>query len=419
MNNERVLYLVFLFVLYSFLGWCITSFYSTLKHRKFSNKGILNGPFIITCGFSSILLYITFFNEDNLLLIYFGSVLYISFMQLLGGKLLEEIGRRRWWDYSHKKFNLEGYICLEHSLLFGFIGILLMKILNPVALKLFYSIRPNTLRFALIFIIGVMIIDLLLSVYALRAIRSGKIKNLDDKNWLTKEIYTRISEAYPNVKEKKRVLDKDHFGIYKFFLILIISGVLGCFIEMIYCRIVAGYFMSRSSLLYGEISLVWGLCIALFSSFLHMNRNKSSLFLFVYGMIIGTAFEYLAASCIEFVYNVSFWDYSQFPLNIHGRVCLLFSFYWGVMGLLYIKFVYPTLNNLIDKIPEKPGKIVTVSLTALLLIDTIISIAAGMRYKERRELDNNPSNRIEELCDKFYTDEYMQNRFKTLKPGEK
>lgn len=419
MSNERVLYLVFLFVLYSFLGWCITSFYSTLKNHKFSNKGILSGPFIITCGFSSILLYITFYGEENLFLIYIGSVLYISFMQLLGGKLLEELGRRRWWDYSNKKYNLEGYICLEHSLLFGFVGILLMKVLNPLAMKLFYSVRPNTLRFGLIFIIGVMVLDLLLSIWALREIRSGKLKKLEEKNWLAKDIYIRICEAYPNVKEKKRVLDKDHFGIYKFLLILIISGTLGCFIEMIYCRFSLGYFMSRSSLLYGEISLVWGICIALFSSFLHMNRNKSTLFLFIYGMVIGTAFEYLAASCIIFVYNVSFWDYSAFPLNIHGRVCLLFAFYWGLMGLLYIKFVYPPLNNLIDKIPEKLGKTITVILTVLLAFDTIISIAAGMRYKERREYENSPSNRIEEICDKYYPDDYMQNRFKTLEPQEK
>ena len=416
MNNERVLYLVFLFVLYSFLGWVITSFYSTLKHHKFSNKGILSGPFIITCGFSSILLYITFYGEENWLLIYIGSVLYISFMQLLGGKLLEEIGRRRWWDYSSKKFNLEGYICLKHSLLFGFVGIFLIKFLNPLVLKLFYSIRPNTLRFGLIFILGVMALDLILSIWALREIRNGNLKKLEDKNWLAKEIYVRISQAYPNVQEKKRVLDKDHFGIYKFLLILIISGVLGCLIEMVYCKIAIGEWMSRSSLLYGEISLVWGLCIALFSSFLHMNRNKSSIFLFVYGMVIGTAFEYLAASCIHFVYNVSFWDYSAYPLNIHGRVCLLFAFYWGVMGLLYIKFVYPPLNNLIDKIPEKPGKIITVVLTVLLVFDTLISIAAGMRYKERREIGNPPSSRIKEICDRYYPDEYMQKRFKTLKP---
>ena len=136
-------------------------------------------------------------------------------------------------------------------------------------------------------------------------------------------------------------------------------------------------------------------------------------------MVIGTAFEYLAASCIIFVYNVSFWDYSAFPLNIHGRVCLLFSFYWGLMGLLYIKFVYPPLNNLIDKIPEKLGKTITVVLTVLLAFDTVISIAAGMRYKERREYENSPSNRIEEICDKYYPDDYMQNRFKTLEPQEK
>ena len=418
MNNERVLYLLFLFVVYSFLGWCITSFYSTMKHHKFSNKGILNGPFIITCGFSSVLLYVIFYGEENWFFIYLGSVLYISFMQLLGGKLLEELGRRRWWDYSNKRFNLEGYICLEHSLLFGFLGILILKILDPVVLKLFHSIRPNTLRFGLIFIVGAMVLDLLLSIWALREIRTGKLKKLEEKNWLARDIYTRISEAYPNVKEKKRVLDKDHFGIYKFLLILIISGVLGCLIEMVYCRLSLGTWMSRSSLLYGEISLVWGLCIALFSSFLHMNRNKSNLFLFIYGMVIGSAFEYFAASGIIFVYNVSFWDYSHFPLNINGRVCLLFAFYWGIMGLLYIKFVYPYLNDFIDKIPERLGKIITVVLTTLLVLDTVLSIAAGMRYKERREGDEPPSNRIEEICDKHYPDEYMQNRFKTLEPQE-
>lgn len=418
MNNERVLYLVFIFVLYSFLGWCIASLYTTIKEHKFVNKGILNGPMIITCGFSAILLTITFYGETNLLLIYVGSAIYISFAQLLGGKLLEELGRTRWWDYSKKRFNLEGYICLEHSLLFGFLGLFLLKVLNPLSSKLFHAIRPNMLRFSLIVSIGIMILDLLLSIWALRKLKNGNLKQMEEKNWLAREVYLRIASAYPKVKEKKRVLDKDNFGIYKFLLILIISGTLGCLIEMVYCRFSLGEWMSRSSLLYGEISLVWGLCVALFSIFLHMNRNKSNLFLFIYAMIIGSAFEYLAASCIIFVYNVSFWDYSQLPFNIHGRICLLFAFYWGVMGLLYIKLIYPTLNNLIDKIPEKPGKIITVILTTLLMVDIFISVAAGMRYKERRELQNNPSNKIEEICDRYYTDEYMQNRFKTLKPEE-
>ena len=183
---------------------------------------------------------------------------------------------------------------------------------------------------------------------------------------------------------------------------------------MVFCRFTMHRWMSRSSLLFGEISLVWGLAIALFTIFLHMFRNKSNLFIFIYGVLLGTSFEYLCGSFCEFFYGYAFWSYKHLPLNTNGRIQLVFAIIWGLAAFIYIKFVYKHANKWIKKIPENAGKIIITLVTIILIFDVMISTTAGIRFSERRK-ELPPSNILEELCDKYFTDQYMLNRFKNLK----
>jgi uncharacterized membrane protein len=415
--EHKVIYLAFIFILYSFFGWLIESIRTSIKNKKAVNRGMLNLPFVIVYGLTAIIISVASFDTRNVLLIFVGSTIYSTFMELSAGKLLEVFNKGKWWDYSNRFLNLGGYVALMPSLVWGVLGTVSFLYINPLLLKLFNLIDYNVLKISIFSILILMVIDFIVSYLSLTKNKNNKVVNSKNKINLSNEVFNRVVEAYPIINKNKNVFSKDAFNIYKFLIYLIIGGILGCMCEMVFCRFTMNQWMSRSSLLYGEISLVWGLGLALFTSFLHMYRNKSSLFIFIYGTILGTSFEYLCGSFCEFLYGYSFWSYKHLPLNINGRVQIIFALIWGFVALIYIKYVYKRLNNLLERIPQRVGKIVVTSLVLVLILDISISITAGIRFSERRRYLP-PSNVVEEFCDKHYTDEYMTTRFKNLKIEE-
>ena len=410
--EHKVVFLMFIFIIYSFLGWFFESLRASIKQKRFINRGILNGPFGIVYGLAAVTISIAFFDTKNIFLIFIGSTVYSSFIELAAGKLLEIFRFGRWWDYSKKKYNLEGYICLQSSLLWGLLGSIVLLVGNPLMDKFFHVFDYEILKIVVLSILILMIVDFIISYLSLTKNHTNKVISSKESN-ISDEVISRVEKAYPTTK--KGTFSEDAFNIYKFLIYLIVGGTIGCMCEMVFCRFTMGQWMSRSSLIYGEISLVWGLALAFFTALLHMYRKQSSLFVFVYGLIIGTFFEYICGSFCEFFYGYSFWDYNHLPLNINGRVQIVFALIWGFSALVYIKVVYKHVNRIVNKIPERIGKIVITVLSVILIIDTVISIQAGMRFTERHNGLDAPSNVLEEICDKYYTDEFMTNRFKNLK----
>ncbi len=410
--EHKVIFLSFIFIVYSFVAWIFETSRASIKQKKFVNRGILNGPFVIVYGLAAVIISIAFFDTKNIPLIFIGSTIYSSFLELCAGKLLEVFNIGRWWDYSKKKFNLEGYICLQSSLCWGVLGSLVLLIFNPLLEKLFYLFNYEVIKIVIISVLILMVIDFIITYLSLTKDHTKKVVSSKQSEKLSAEVVNRVKEAYPNTK--KGTFSEDAFNVYKFLIYLIVGGSIGCACEMVFCRFTMGQWMSRSSLIYGEISLVWGLALAFFTVLLHMYRKQSNLFVFIYGLIIGTFFEYICGSFCEFFYGYSFWDYKHLPLNINGRVQIVFALIWGFSALVYIKFIYKHVNKVVNKIPERIGKIVITVLSVLLIIDVAISVGAGMRFTERLN-GLQPSNVFEEFCDKHYSDEFMTNRFKNLK----
>ena len=415
--EHKIVFLSFIFIIYSFLGWVIESTRMAIKTKKLINRGMLNLPFVIVYGLGAVLINIAFFDTNNFLYVFLGSMIYASFLELSAGKVLEAFNHRKWWDYSRFKLNLDGYISLPTSILWGLLGSITYLYLNPLLVKLFYIIYYKILKIVIISILMGMVVDFIISYLSLTKDKNTKIIDSKSKKGLSNEIYNRVIDAYPIINKNKKTFSKDTFNIYKFLIYLVIGGVIGCLCEMVFCRFTMHRWMSRSSLLYGEISLVWGIALAIFTTFLYMHKKKNPIFIFVYGFILGTSFEYLCGSFCEYFYGYSFWSYKHLPFNINGRVQLNFAFIWGFASLIYIKFICGWLDKMIEKIPEKIGKTVVTIVVILLIFDILISIEAGIRFSERRKHEP-PSNPIEEICDKYYTDEYMTNRFKNLKIEE-
>lgn len=136
---------VWIFLIYGFLGWCTEVIFAGVNSGKFVNRGFLNGPICPIYGFGVLTaakLLQPF--DENLLLLFIGSVLITTLLEYLTGFLLEKLFHQKWWDYSALPFNIKGYVCLKFSLLWGLACLFILKIIHPAVLKFIESL-PGTL----------------------------------------------------------------------------------------------------------------------------------------------------------------------------------------------------------------------------------------------------------------------------------
>lgn len=425
MSIKVVLDLLFIFLIYSFLGWILETTVVAIKDGKIVNRGITNGPLCPIYGLGALTIILTSFDIDNIFIVFIGSLIYGTFLEFITGKLLERVNKVKWWDYSKKKFNIDGYICLEYSILWGLLGVLIVKIINPVLMGAFNDINFYIRLIAVVIFSGIAIIDLITSFITIKAIKTDKIQDVSNRmsNWILKSVQDRIENAYPNFKRRTKVKEKsDNFAsgvnFYKLFLVFLVGAFIGDIWEIVYCRFSMHRWMSRSSLIFGQLSIVWGLAMVLATLCLYKYRDRNKGFIFIFGSVMGGAFEYVCSVFTEFFFGTIFWDYSHLPLNLNGRINLLFCFFWGFAAIIFIKFIYPKLSNLIEKIPKKIGIVVTNILFVLFSIDLLITGCVMMRQHQRRE-GISASNIVEELCDTYANDEFMAKRWPNMKFSKK
>ena len=422
MKYEVILYLLFLFLIYSFLGWVLEVIALAVKERKFVNRGITNGPFCTIYGIGAVLCTIALADATNVFSVFIGCLVYVTILEFITGRFLEKFNKNEWWDYSHKRFNLDGYICLEYSLLWGALGVLMFYIINPFLKFIFSHINIVICTIFVFILLLLIIIDDISSFVTLKFIKTDKMKDVSNRlgNWIFRHIKRRLEKAYPNVKKKPKVKENfaEGFGFYKLFAIFLFSSFLGAIVEMIYCRYSMGRWMSRSSLIFGEVSLVWGLALVVASVLLYRYRNRDNTFLFFLGTIIGGAYEYICSVFTEFFFGTIFWDYSKIPFNINGRINLLYCFFWGFATVIFIKKIYPVLSECIEAIPRKIGIIVANIMFVVVVIDLILTGSAMMRYKTRN-MGEEATNIVEVICDKCFDDEFMESRWQNMKRVKK
>ena len=125
-------YIISWFFIYSFLGWVWESVYVSVKKKKLVNRGFINGPLCTIYGLGAVAVYLILKPfDENLLILYVGGVVTATVLEYITGWLMEKIFHTRWWDYSSKKYNLHGYICLGSSVAWGFFTLLLFYVLQP------------------------------------------------------------------------------------------------------------------------------------------------------------------------------------------------------------------------------------------------------------------------------------------------
>ena len=226
-----------------------------------------------------------------------------------------------------------------------------------------------------------------------------------------------ISRAPANGTIDYREEKTNHFarGLngYKLFLILFVGSFAGVVIELLWCFVRHGYFESRSGLVYGPFNLVYGMGALCLSLVLYSYRNRSAIYSFIGGFVTGSVVEYACSFFQEMLFGSTSWDYSSVPLNINGRICLLYSIFWGFLGVFWIKSIYPRFSVWVLKIPNRIGKILVWILLVFMIFNSIVSALAVYRWSERID-GKEASNTIESVLDERFTDERMERIYPNM-----
>lgn len=169
------------------------------------------------------------------------------------------------------------------------------------------------------------------------------------------------------------------FGVdfYYVFYIFIFYGVFGWIYESCLVSIQKKSLVNRG-FLNGPIIPIYG-CGALFI-YLFFWEHRSNLFLvFLGGALLATTIEYITSLLMELLFHTRWWDYSQYPFNLKGRVCLMVSLFWGLLTILMLHIFQPGIQFLIDRIPRRTGELIGYVIIPLFVMDIVSAVITSVK----------------------------------------
>ena len=425
--------LAWFFLIYSILGWCISVAFCAIKKHSFVNPGFLNLPVSPIYGIGAVLSTV-FLSELTHRPLFFilGSCVLSGILVITTGVALERMLHRRWWDFSDHKFHFHGYVSLPLLLVLGVGAWLCVSFLNPLLALVLGDLPPLLSRILVLVGLGLVALDLALSlgITVQMGVRIRRLEQLSRDfqeltalfgHAITRRVQTRMLHAFPNLEQAapsqkpKPTVFAQGCSPTKLIWIFFIAALLGDIIETLFCRATMGIWMSRSSLIYGPFSIVWGLGAVMFTALLYRYKDKSEGYLFLAGTIVGGVYEYVCSVFTELVFGTVFWDYSHIPFNLAGRINLLYCFFWGIAAAVWMKVLYPRLSRLIERIPMKAGKVLTWVIVVFMVFNMAISALALGRYQQRQSAPDAPTNGFTEFLDHYYPDKRIHQVYPNMK----
>ena len=216
---NEIYYYFLLFLIYSFIGWLIEVIGKLIEKHKFINRGFLIGPICPIYGHGCILMILTLSRyKDNPLVLFVNAIFICSLLEYFTSYFMEKIFKARWWDYSTRKFNLNGRICAETMIPFGILGTLVICVINPIFEYLLNLFNFETIKITAVVLFIIYIIDYTISLIIMFGFK-GTLKTVekDGTEEITKKVkkilinknvlYKRLVEAFPNfMNPKERLL---------------------------------------------------------------------------------------------------------------------------------------------------------------------------------------------------------------------
>lgn len=223
------------------------------------------------------------------------------------------------------------------------------------------------------------------------------------------------------MEEEKKI------NVHQIFWYFVLFSMLGLAIETLYARFTMGIWESRKGFIWGPFCPIYGVGGTCLIILLNKVDKKNYFKLFILGYLIGSVVEYLLSYCIEAIYGARFWDYSCVGKDINGRICLLYSLFWGFLTIGMMRFVKPRMDKLVNKISGKIKWPIEIAFALFLLIDMLVTIwsintyenrAIATYYNETIETKNNNSI-ISKIENDYFTNERMEKTFPNLRTKDR
>lgn len=175
----------------------------------------------------------------------------------------------------------------------------------------------------------------------------------------------------------------------------------------------------KSSMLLEFLIPLYGIGAILFILLFYKIKNSNSYIIFFISMIFGGLFEVVCSLFQEFFLGTSSWDYSsKFMPLFGGRICLKYCIFWGIIGLIWIKYLWPKLNAYLNKQDVNHLKYMALILIGIFTFDVAITIMACNRRVERF-YEVEATSKIDLFLDNRFDDDYLREKFTNIKIVEK
>ena len=246
-----------------------------------------------------------------------------------------------------------------------------------------------------------------------------------------RELQRRLQEMLDRDAAAVGMLGRDETGegyiklnYFNLFWVFFVCSVLGLILEEVWHMVVVdpGVYQDRAGMLFGPFSPIYGFGAVLMTMALNRFYKKNPLIIFLVSALIGGAFEVFVGWFMQTSFGVVSWSYSHIrlfgmpdPIAVltGGRTCTPFACMWGLGGLIWIKVLLPRLLKLINMIPWKRRYSATVILTAVMLIDGVMTLQS-LDYWYQRVNGTVRNIPVAQFYDKHFDNEYMENRFQSM-----
>ena len=183
-----------LFVFYSFLGWLMEVTQGYVRHKKFVNRGFLIGPYCPIYGYGAISMTLLLKGYANDPIVLFVMAIVIcSILEYTTSFVMEKLFKIRWWDYSNRKFNINGRICLETMVPFGILGCLMIYFVNPFIFAIIDMIPSNLINIIAVILFIIYLVDNAVSITIISNLKDITLNvKGDSTEKVTKEVRKRV-----------------------------------------------------------------------------------------------------------------------------------------------------------------------------------------------------------------------------------
>lgn len=202
---EVFFYYFLIFIIYAIIGWIVESTNVSLRMGKFIDRGFLIGPYCPIYGFGCLgmILYLEQYKE-NVITVFILGVVLCSILEYFTSYVMELLFKTRWWDYSDRKFNLNGRICGGNACMFGLGGIVVIYLLHPMLLNILAKLNSNTLMIVSIVLFIIYLTDTIISLNVINRFKKT-ITSIDLKRDSTLEFSKMVNQT---IKENHKIFQK-------------------------------------------------------------------------------------------------------------------------------------------------------------------------------------------------------------------